>query len=153
MQQRLTPCRQARRAIEDFDFVLAQPPALAAELLFIRAAVLASRGQHIAAAAAAERLRTLDPKNPGFLYDAACGYALCVPSVGQGKSQEQLTSDETAARKRYARLAIETLDAVVQLGFKNVTRFETDPDLAAIRQEEAYCALVARLKALRKPGK
>jgi tetratricopeptide (TPR) repeat protein len=153
MQHKLTACREARRAIDDIDFALAQPAALAADLLFIRAAVFAGRGKHIAAAAAAEKLHTLDLKNTDYLYDAACAYALCVASVGRGKPPDLLTPEEVATKNRYAARAIEILAALIQLGFKDVVRIETDPDFAAIRQEEAYRALLAPLNASLKKSK
>jgi tetratricopeptide (TPR) repeat protein len=145
-RHRLSVCRASGQAINSLEFALAQPPAEAAELLFIRTAVLASRGQLVLAAEAAERLRALDPKNAGFLYDAACGYALCVASVGQRKSAAQLTAEEAAARKRYAACAIETLSTAVQFGYKDVGKIESDIDFAAIRQEEGYRVLIARLR-------
>jgi tetratricopeptide (TPR) repeat protein len=149
----LTVCRASGQAIDDLDFALAQAPPKAAALLFIRSAVLASRGQHVLAAEAAEKLRALDPKNMDFLYDAACGYALCVASIGQGKSPGQLTAEEAAAGKRYAARAIETLSAAVQLGYKDAARIESDIDFAAIRQEEGYHALIARLRGSLKRSK
>jgi len=115
--------------------------------LVIRATALASRGQHVPAAAAAEKLCALFPKNAERLYDAACCYGLCTAGVSQGKSSEQLTPEETATRKRYAARALELVAAAVQLGYKDMVKIETDPDLAAIRQEEDYRTLVARLKA------
>jgi tetratricopeptide (TPR) repeat protein len=150
-QHKLTVCRAAGRAIDDLGFVLAQPPPVAADLLVIRATALAHRGQHVAAAETAEKLRALDPKNTIYHYDAARCYGLCVPGVGQGKSPEQLASAEVATRKRYAARAIEFLTEAVRLGFQDMGKIETDADLVAIRQEEGYRKLMARLKA--PPGK
>jgi tetratricopeptide (TPR) repeat protein len=146
MEHKLSICRAAGRAIEDLEFVLKQKPAVAAELLYIRAAVLAGRGQHIAAADAADKLCRMDPKNISNLYDAACAYALCAAGVAYGKSPGQLSAEEAAARKRYADRALETLSALTQLGFKDAANFEIDPDFAAIRQEEGYRRLLASLK-------
>jgi serine/threonine protein kinase/tetratricopeptide (TPR) repeat protein len=145
-QHNLTVCLRARRAIDDIDFALAQPPAVAADLLVIRAAALAGRGQHVLAAAAAEKLCALNPKKPNPTYDAACCYALCFAGVGQGKSPQQLGPQEMATRKRYAARAIELLAAAIRLGFDDMVKIETDPDLAAIRQEEGYRKLLASLK-------
>jgi serine/threonine protein kinase/tetratricopeptide (TPR) repeat protein len=145
MKYKLSICQGAPRAIEDLKFALTQPPALAAELLYIRAAVLASRGEHIPAAVAADKLSALDPKNTSFLYNAACAYALCAAGVGHGKARP-LSTEETAARKHYTARAIETLSTLVQLKFKDAVNIELDPDFAAIRQEEGYRTLLARLK-------
>jgi serine/threonine protein kinase/tetratricopeptide (TPR) repeat protein len=116
-------------------------------LAVIQATALASRGQHISAAAAAEKLRALDPMDSRKAFDAACIYALCVSSVGQGKLPEQLTEQEITTRKRYTERAIELLAAAAQLGY-SIAQIETDLDLAAIRQEEGYRKLVASLKAV-----
>jgi tetratricopeptide (TPR) repeat protein len=146
MRHKLTVCRAAGRAIEDLEFIVDQPPALAADLLYIRAAVLAGRGQHVQAETAADKLLALDPRNTGYLYDAACAYALCAAAVGHGKSANQLTPEEAADRKRYAGRAVETLSALFRLGFKETANIEIDPDFAAIRQEENYRTLMARVQ-------
>jgi tetratricopeptide (TPR) repeat protein len=146
MQHKLTVCRAAGRAIEDLEFVLKEPPPLVADLLYIRAAVLAGRGQHIQAEEAADKLRALNPKNIGYLYDAACAYALCAAGVGRGKSASQLTPEEAAARKHYAARAIETLSALIQLGFRDAASIQIDPDFAALRDEEDYRKLLAHLQ-------
>ncbi|HLJ93798.1 MAG TPA: protein kinase [Gemmataceae bacterium] len=143
---KLTACRTSGRALDDLAFALAQPQGVAAELLAIRNRVLAGRGQHALAAEAADKLRALDSKNLDYLYDAACGYALCVPSVGQGKSAELLTPEETADKKRYAASAIETLSQLVQLHYTDVGRIETEPDFMPIRNEAGFKELIARLK-------
>jgi serine/threonine protein kinase/tetratricopeptide (TPR) repeat protein len=153
-RHKLTICRASGRAVEDLPFVLAQPPKVAGDLLVVRTARLARRGQHVLAAEAAEKLHALDPKDMGFQYDAACCYSLCVPAVGLGKSGEQLTPEEIALRKRYAESAIECLAEAVQLGFKNANRVEADADFTAIRQEEGYRTLMARLReSLKQPKK
>jgi serine/threonine protein kinase/tetratricopeptide (TPR) repeat protein len=146
-QGKLAVCRGAERAIRDLDFALAQPPALAGELLQIRATALADRGQHALAAATAEKLRALAPRDGSNLYDVACLYALFVPAVAAGKKPDQLTPEEAAARAKYTRCAVETLTEAVRRGFKDVRRMEADPDLAAIRSAQGYQKLVERLKA------
>jgi tetratricopeptide (TPR) repeat protein len=141
----LAICKGADRAIKDLDFALAQPPAMAAELLQIRAKVLAGRGQHAQAAATVDKLRQRAAKDFHKLYEAACCYSLCVAAVAPDKKPDQLTSQESAARAQYAGLAVETLTQAVQRGFKDVGHLESDPDLAAIRLEKGYQKLVASL--------
>jgi serine/threonine protein kinase/tetratricopeptide (TPR) repeat protein len=148
----LSFCLKAQQAIDNLDFALAQPPAQAADLLTIRATALASRGQHLPAAEAAEKLRALGPTNPRYIYNVACLYALCVSSVDQGKSLQQLTPEETVAKRRYAARAIESLTSAVKFGYRDMVQIETDPDLASIRQEEGYRALIARLKPASRQG-
>ena len=96
--QLLAVCQKAPRAIADLDFALRRPPAQAAALLTVRATALAWRGQPVPAAEAADKLLALDSKNCRNAYNAACIYALCVSSVGRGKSPEQLTPEEADAK-------------------------------------------------------
>jgi serine/threonine protein kinase/tetratricopeptide (TPR) repeat protein len=141
----LAICKGAERAIKDLDFALVQPPAMAAELLQIRAKVLAGRGQHAQAAATVDKLRRRAAKDFHKLYEAACCYSLCVAAVAPDKNPDQLTTQESAVRAQYASLAVETLTQAVQRGFKDVGHLESDPDLAAIRLDKGYQKLVASL--------
>jgi hypothetical protein len=134
---------KAEQAIDDLDFALGQPSALVPDLLTVRGTELASRGQHVFAAATAEKLGALDPKSDRNAYNAACLYALCASSAVQ----------QAAARKPYIARAIESLKTAVQLGYTNRLQIETDPDLAVIRQEQDYRALIDRLKELEKKSK
>jgi tetratricopeptide (TPR) repeat protein/tRNA A-37 threonylcarbamoyl transferase component Bud32 len=146
-REKLAVCRAVPRAVKDLDFVLAQPPARATELLLIRAKVLADRGDHAAAAQTADQLRDRRPNDSNTLYELACSYALCVAAVAPGKKPDQLTSQESEARARYAARAVQTLSQAVRRGFKDVGHLEADPDLVAIRSEKGYRELVAKLKA------
>jgi WD40 repeat protein/tetratricopeptide (TPR) repeat protein len=69
-------CQAVPQAVADLDFALKQSADLVPELLDARLRVLASRGQHAAAAATADKLHDLAAADPGKLYDAACAYAL-----------------------------------------------------------------------------
>jgi tetratricopeptide (TPR) repeat protein len=151
-EQLLAVCQNASRAINDLDFALRQPPVQAAALLTIRATALASRGQHVAAAETADKLLTLDAKNSDNAYNAACMYALCVSSVGQGKPPEQLTPQEATAQKRYATRALDTLLEAVALGYSDLVNIETDSDLDSIQQDDRYRTLIARLKPAARQG-
>jgi serine/threonine protein kinase/tetratricopeptide (TPR) repeat protein len=152
-QREAAVCKGADRAIRDLDFALAQPREQAAELLQIRSAVLAGRGQHVLAAAAAEKLRELAPQDFNNLYEVACCYALCIPGVAPGKSPDQLTPEESAARARYAARAVEALTEAVRRGYRDVGHIEADPDLAAIRSDKGYQKVIELLKAPPGPAK
>jgi tetratricopeptide (TPR) repeat protein len=119
-QRKLAVCRKAARAVEDLAFALAQPAAEAPELLLLRSAVLAGRGQHAPAALTAEKIRSLGPRNAAVLYDVACCYGLCVAGVAAGKTPDQLTVAESADRAKYLRCAIATLREAVKRGYKDV---------------------------------
>ncbi len=153
MDDRLAVNRAAPRAIADFDYAWAQPAAQAIELLHIRADVLVRRGEHVAAAATAEKLRELAPKNARVLYNVASCFALCAGSATNGKQQDQITAVENAARKHYISRALEILTEAVREGFKDVVQLEIDSDLAALRREEGFVKLVQGLKTPVRPAK
>ena len=146
-QREAAVCKGAERAIRDLDFALAQPPELASGLLQVRSTALAGRGQHVAAAEAARKLRDLAPQDFNNLYEVACCYALCVPAVAPGKRPEQLTPEESAARARYTACAVEALAEAARRGYRDVDHIEADPDLAAIRSDKGYQKVVEQLKA------
>jgi tetratricopeptide (TPR) repeat protein/tRNA A-37 threonylcarbamoyl transferase component Bud32 len=148
-EQWLSYCRE-QRAIEDLDFALAQPGALAHSLLVARARTLAGRGGHAAAAVTAEKLRALAPENESILYDVACCYALCAAGVAPAKGTDRLTPEQAATRARYVARALQDLAAAVQRGYKDVAHLEADADLAALRSEKEYVRLADGLKAAAK---
>ena len=119
------------------------------ELLQIRAAVLARRGQFTEAASTAETLRAIAPYDKNTRYNVACSYAACVAAVAQGKPSGQLTPEENARRRHYAELAVAALKEAVELGFTNVQHIVTDQDLVPIFQEKGFNELVEGLKAKR----
>jgi tetratricopeptide (TPR) repeat protein len=142
-------CRASLRAVDDLGFALAQPPEKAERLLAGRAAVLARRGRPAAAAATAEKLRALKPNDGPNLYNVACCLALCAPAVAPGKAADALTAEEKAARAAYAGRAVRALREAVAHGFKDLTLLEIDPDLATLRPEAGYRAVVNELKVWR----
>jgi tetratricopeptide (TPR) repeat protein len=146
-RRKLAVCRKAERAIGDLAFALAQPKEQLPDLLLLRAAALAARGKHAAAAQTAEKLRELGPKDFHILYDVACCYGLCVSGVAHGKRPDRLTAEESAARATYAARCLDALAEAVRRGYKNVDQLEADPDLAAVRSEKGYRKLVESLKA------
>jgi serine/threonine protein kinase/tetratricopeptide (TPR) repeat protein len=152
MQQLLSFCRTALRAIDDLDFGLAQPPASAKLLLVIRARAIAGQGRHVEAAATAEKLRALDPEDGANLFDVACCYARCAAGVGQPMYRNWLTAEEADTRRRYVDRALNDLTAAAQRGYRDMPHFEYDPDLAALRPEKEYLELLRRLKAETPPA-
>jgi serine/threonine protein kinase/tetratricopeptide (TPR) repeat protein len=149
----LSICRMSLRAIDDIDYALAQPTPWPKTLLVVRARALAGRGEHVTAAATAEKLRALGPDDSANLYDVACCYALCAAGVAPAKAPDRLTADEAATRARYVARALEDLAAAVQRGYRDVAHMEADTDLVAIRPEKQYVQLVDRLKAKPAPPK
>jgi tetratricopeptide (TPR) repeat protein len=142
-------CRSALKAMDDINVALGEPPEKALALLINRAAGLARLGKPADAAATAEKMRELKPEDGANLYNVACCYALCVPAVGAGKPADQLTAEQKAARALYTARALKDLRAAADHGYRDVEKIESDPDLAALRPEAGYRALVGELKAAR----
>ena len=146
MEPRIALCQLAPRAIEDLDVALSQTAELVPQLLYARIAVLARHGRHADVAATAEKLAELKPKGAPSLYDAACGYSLCVAAVAAGKKPEQLSTDEAALREKYAARAIELMRQAVQGGWTNVEHMKKDTDLDPLRERPDFQKLLADLE-------
>ena len=102
-------CRSIVQAVADIKVALKEPPETAVRLLVGRAALLARRGKPADAAATAEKLRALKPKDGANLYNVACCYALCIPAVGAGKTADMLTAEEKKERAGYTAQAVKDL--------------------------------------------
>ena len=102
-------CNAAPRAIDDLGFALAQPRDMAPQLLAIRGRALARRGKHADAAATAEKLVALDPKDGDNLSMAAGVYALCSAPVAAAKPSAEVSADEKQLQERYTARAVELL--------------------------------------------
>jgi len=80
-------------------------------------------GQYEKALAASEKLIALAPSNPTYRYNKAC----------------------LLSKMRRTDMALEELQASIQLGFKNKWRMEHDTDLESLRATATYNALVRTL--------
>jgi tetratricopeptide (TPR) repeat protein len=135
MRQRLGESRAAQGAVDSLDFALKQPAEQVPQLLYLRAAVLARRGRHAEAAEAANRLAALKPKDGVSLYNAACGFALCVAA-----------SDDKALQARYAERSLALLRQAFAAGYTDVVHIEHDKDLDALRGREDFRAFLDGLR-------
>ena len=144
MREAIGLCEAAERAVDSLEFALAQGPERGAELLCIRASVLARRGRLTDAATTAQKLLELTPEDPDNLYNVACCYALCV--AGVAKEKKELSTAEESERRHYADRAIAILHESIVAGFKDVVQMQKDRDLTAIREHPVYKELVERLK-------
>ncbi len=150
VEKMVNECRDILKAVEDVNFALKERGGeTRLRLLTGRAEALARRGRPTEAAATAETMRGLKPRDGVNLYNVACCYALCVPAVGADKPADALTVEEKAARADYAARAVKELRAAAAHGFRDVDKIEADPDLDALHAEAGYRAFVAELKALR----
>ncbi len=94
---------------------------------------LARCGKYAEAVRGAEELRRRAPKSAEVLLQAARACAACA-------------AGDAAQRERHAAKALEILQAVAALpGFRSATALRTDPDLAPVRGEPAFQALLEKL--------
>lgn len=110
-----------------------------AELMLVQARC----GLSVQAAEAAEDVRKRAPKNPGVLYTAACGFALCLPAIASGKDPQ--SPENQALRDRCVKSAVETLEQAIKLGYRDVEALRLDPDLAPMREFPAFQKLIRQL--------
>jgi hypothetical protein len=73
-------------------------------------------------------------------YNAACGYALCVPPADKAESGE-----------KYAIRAVELLRLAVAKGYKDAAHLKEEADLDPLRQRDEFKKLLADLEAANKP--
>ena len=90
-------------AIEDWEHVVTQPTDKVPQLLSLRCSIMARKGRVPEVAQAAKKLQELEPNSKAALYDAACGFSLCVGLLTKAKTE--LSDEEKAERERYVRLA------------------------------------------------
>jgi hypothetical protein len=104
---------------------------------------LARCGHHAEASRVAAEVRKGSPKNAGVLYSVGCCYAQCVPAVAAG--EKSLSSQDQALQKRYADLAVETLEQARDLGYRDRAALTLHPDLAPLRGSPPFQALLANV--------
>jgi hypothetical protein len=114
-----------------------------------KAIALAHCGRHFEAADMAAKLYDRVEKDPNMLYDIACCYALCVTGVAKDKPEPSV--EEEAQCRSYADAAITMLRAAVVAGYEDVTRLDTNPDLASIHENVDYKELIEQLKSRSAP--
>jgi tetratricopeptide (TPR) repeat protein/predicted Ser/Thr protein kinase len=142
---------EARRAYEQAadlqEKMLAAYPAAAehyrkllSRTLYETAEFEREQGRAARSAALALKRRTLWPGNGAELYDVACHLALCIPLVGRGKADR--TAAEEDERRRYADLAMQTLQEAVRLGYQDWEHIGSDKDLDPLRARPDFQALL-----------
>jgi tetratricopeptide (TPR) repeat protein len=114
-----------------------------AEAHLNRAGIRRRMGLIAEAATSALGARAALPDDPDTLYDVARELALChKPSSSPGDESE----GAGAVRTEIARSAIETLGMAIECGFKDLDRLSDDRDLASVRQDAGFAALLMDVK-------
>ena len=138
-QDQITLCGFYDQVASDLAFVLEQDEQRVGHLLYERSQILSRRGAYDAAATTIEALVKLNGPDPWNLYNAACGYGLCVLALDEQSHSRALSEAEAAQRQQFATRAIELLDAIALHGFflesENADWLLQDPDLSSLREE------------------
>jgi serine/threonine protein kinase/tetratricopeptide (TPR) repeat protein len=133
-------CLASEQAVADPATAIKQPDDLRGPVLAFATFALAKKERQAAKAAAAADLLADNARGPDDLYNAACGYALCVS-----------LADKPETREKYAARAIELLGKAVAKGYKDAAHMKKDTDLDALRQRDDFKKLLADLEAATKP--
>ncbi|MCS6849849.1 MAG: tetratricopeptide repeat protein [Gemmataceae bacterium] len=143
MDQRITVCQNAEKAIADIEFVFKQLAKQIPELLVLRVQALLKRGKPAEAVTTAERFarwaETLDEKlRNNERYNAACVYALCAAAIE--KDRDKLVDQAIAL--------LQKAQAGGYFKAEQIAHIEQDRDFDGIRTHPKF---VAFLKELEKP--
>jgi eukaryotic-like serine/threonine-protein kinase len=114
---------------------------------------LARCGEHAAAAAIARDLVATPPNNEQIYFQSACGFALATGAARDerrrlqsacGPLRDAIVAGLDAVLVRiYISRAVDCLRRARRRGWADVVSLETDPDLAPIRDDPAFRALLA----------
>ena len=115
---------------EDIDFeisfyedIIKESPNFVAALILLGDAYT-RKSLHEKALEVDKRLSALLPKDPTVHYNLACDYALL----------------------KKPKLALDTLEKAIRLGFRNFKHIEKDPDLDSIKQDKRYQELLLKFR-------
>ncbi len=113
------------------DFLVLEPNNLTWQAACMR--TLAHCGKEAEAVRKAEDLARRRPTSVPLLLDTARCYAICAGAA-----------NTEAAKKQHAERAVAALRTAAE-GYKDVSAWKTDPELAPLREDAAYQALLAEL--------
>jgi tetratricopeptide (TPR) repeat protein len=130
-------CRGAAQAVADPATAAVLSDELREPVLTAAMFALARKEKQPAKAVVAADLLAGNARGPNGLYDAACGYALCVPLADQPRKKEE-----------YAACAVGMLRRAVAKGYKDLANMKKDTDLDALRGRDEFQKLLAELEAV-----
>jgi tetratricopeptide (TPR) repeat protein len=107
----------------------------------------ARRGDHQAAAKAADDLRKRVPKDASVLVSAACCYGACIQAAQAYASDPGVRRSEVAeVSEKYAAAARESVKEAISLGFRDAFALQHNPNLEPLQTDERYKTLLAQAK-------
>jgi tetratricopeptide (TPR) repeat protein len=134
------------KALEVIDGIVASNVQMTLGFKSIWMLVLGRCRNHAEAAKLAEDMSFTEPQ-PRWLYNSACGFALCHAAVGHRKAPEELTADERSLRDKYQAQALDAIQRAIQKGYRDISELENNPELDSIRSHPGFVEQVAQLKA------
>jgi serine/threonine-protein kinase len=140
LENRLSVSRAAEQVVTDPALALKQPESLRLPALTVAMLALAHTGGPPAKVTAAADLLAGNAQVANHLYNAACGYALCVPLTDKPEQQE-----------KYAAHAVELLRRAVARGYNDAAEMSKDADLDALKKRDDFKKLLAELEAPARP--
>jgi tetratricopeptide (TPR) repeat protein len=158
MNSELRGCAETRIITGPLDALLKKPADQMPGLLYHRAHLLAARRDIDGVAKTADALDALarlEPKQAWKLFYAACAYGVCAklasgwpgygpfpPTKAAGKNAEDVKAHTPTDGQRYARAAIDLLQAAEKAGYKNIRSARSHPDFAALGDVPDFKKLV-----------
>jgi tetratricopeptide (TPR) repeat protein len=139
--QEVAICRAAAQAVADPASALELPDGLRGTVLSAAISALARKEKQLAKTVAAAELLVANARTPFDLYNAACGFALCVP-----------LADQPATREKYATRAVELLRQAVAKGYNDPVEMQTEADFEALRSRADFRKVVNELETAARPG-
>lgn len=129
----------AKTAVGDWDELLKLDPMALRKLMSLRGYEMSKRGDRARVLQVAEKLRDLQPKSKGQLYDAGCFYALAADLII--KDNPAPTDAENAERHKFLNIAIDCLKESIAAGWDNFAHMRKDKDLISLHGRPEFEAL------------
>jgi tetratricopeptide (TPR) repeat protein len=107
---------------------------------FARVLAQVFQGKYAEGLEVAEERVKVNPKDPHWLYDMACAFAIAGEVVAQDK---QLTDREERSQ-RYKARALDLIEAAVASGYRNLSHLRSDYDFLTLAKEPRFLKLTEK---------
>ena len=165
LKQNIEICDRVQRSILDLDFACAHDKTVVSQYLVLRLQAFLAYANTLPeeipadvrekwstgiltvelfreAIRTAEAHRALEPPIAATLYDAACGFSLCL----KGLNKHDVPEKESLASQLQSK-ALETLKAAIAAGWNNVDHTAADTDLEPLRELPEFKTMLEELRA------
>lgn len=142
LKRRATLASKAADALRDPLAAAKESPELGDDLLIFRATQLARQGDFKGANDSLDTVFAAAKDDPQKLYDAACLSSRCAAAVVQSRTDDKLSSDEIAARKKFTTRATAALASALAHDYKDIVHMLYDVNLDYIRRDGGYRMII-----------